>query len=594
MQTQSPTTAENAAAYDARPWLKEYPADVPPSLPYVDRSIGDVFADMVEGYGGKTAFVFQNYEMTFAELGRQAERMSSALAAAGVEQGDVVMLVLPNVPHFPVCYYGAMKRGVALAAAPPNSVEREIEHLLKDCGSRVIITLDLLYDKIANIWERAGVETVIVGTVADFFPTHARLLGSWTGKIPKPKAPVPYGGKVQSMRAFLRTGKRAVTDASVDPDEVALLQYTGGTTGTPKAAMLTHRSLLTNAQQMLGWFPTLHVGEETILAVLPFFHVYGVTLVMNAGLLLAARTVLIPRPVVSDMFEAIRRYRPTIFPGVPTLYVSIINDSRAKEYDLSSINTCVSGGAPLPLEVKRDFEKITGGHLYEGYGLSEASPLTHANPHDERSRLGSIGLPVPNTEVRILDDAGNPVPIGGEGELTVRGPQVMKGYWRRPEETADVLQDGWLRTGDVARMDEDGWFYIVDRKKDLIITGGENIYPREVEEVLFEHPAVQEAAVVGVPHPFGGEIAKAFIVLRPGMQATKKDITQFAAERLAKHKVPRAVEFRAELPKSAAQKVLRRVLAEEERARQSTRRPRRNSSTGGNSAVAEEVQGQSD
>jgi long-chain acyl-CoA synthetase len=295
---------------------------------------------------------------------------------------------------------------------------------------------------------------------------------------------------------------------------------------------------------------------------------------MNAGLLLGANTVLIARPVTSDIFEAIRRHRPTIFPGVPTLYVALMNDERHKEYDLSSIQTCVCGGAPLPLEVKRDFEAITGGHLYEGYGLSEASPLTHAQPYDGRGRVGSMGLPVADTQARIVDDDDNPVPVGDEGELVVRGPQVMKGYWRREEETAETLRGGWLHTGDIARMDSDGWFSIVDRKKDLIITGGENVYPREIEEVLYEHPKVKEVAVVGVPHPFGGEIAKAFIVLKPGEEATKKDIIQFASVRLSKQKVPRAVEFRAELPKSAAQKILRRVLAEEESSRQ-TKRGRR-------------------
>jgi long-chain acyl-CoA synthetase len=336
--------------------------------------------------------------------------------------------------------------------------------------------------------------------------------------------------------------------------------------------MLTHGSLLANARQMTGWFPQLKTGEETILAVLPFFHVYGVTLVMNAGLLLAATTVLVPRPMSSEMFEAIARYRPTVFPGVPSLYVAIVNDERSKRYDLSSIDACVCGGAPLPLEVKRAFESLTGGHLYEGYGLSEASPVTHAVPHDGRGRVGSMGLPIQNTDARIVDELGRDVPVGSDGELLIRGPQVMKGYWRRPEETADVLSDGWLRTGDIARMDEDGWFSIVDRKKDVIITGGENIYPREVEEVLFEHPSIKEVAVVGVPHPYGGEIAKAFVVLVPGATATKKDITQFAAQRLSKYKIPRAVEFRDELPKSAAHKVLRRVLAEQELERQQSHR----------------------
>lgn len=574
MEAESQTEGDPAAAYDARPWLSQYPVDVPAALEYPSETIWALLEVTAAEHGDKTAFVFQDTEMSFRGLYRQSVRMSQALADAGVRRGDVVMLLLPNMPHFPVAYYGALRLGAIVAAAPPNSVEREIEGLLRDSGARVVITVDLLYDKVEKIWQRNDVTAVIVGTPVDFMPLWKRMVGRATGKVPKPRSPVQYTDTVLPMLRFLRRGT-PVDTADIQPDDVALLQYTGGTTGLPKGAMLTHRSLLANARQMKGWFPRLKDGEETILAVLPFFHVYGVTLVMNAGLLLAARTVLVPRPVLADIFAEIRKYRPTIFPGVPTLYVAIVNDSRSREYDLSSIDICVSGGAPLPAEVKRDFERLTGGHLYEGYGLSEASPLTHAEPHDTRSRVGSMGLPVPDTEARIVDPEGRAVPVGDDGELLVRGPQVMKGYWRRPEETADVLCDGWLRTGDVARMDREGWFYIVDRKKDVIITGGENIYPREVEEVLFEHPAVQEVAVVGVPHPYGGEIAKAFIVVREGHTLSKKDISQFAGERLARHKVPRAVEFRAELPKSAAQKVLRRVLAEEERRRQAALPARR-------------------
>jgi len=576
MQTETATTRDSAAPYDARPWLEHYPPDVPASIPYPHQSIWEALEDIASRYGDRTAFVFQNYGMSYRQLLRSSARMSAALAKVGVSRGDVVLVVLPNIPHFPVTYYGTLRLGAALASAPPTSVERELEFFIKDSGARTVVTLDLLYEKIENVWERCGVENVIVGTVTDFMPIWIRMAAPFLERVPKPKRPVLYGGRVHRMSSFLFSAPGLTVENAGRPQDVALLQYTGGTTGQPKAAMLTHASLLANARQMRTWFPTLRDGKETILAVLPFFHVYGVTLVMNAGLLLAARTVLIAAGwAPAEIFEAIRRYRPTVFPGVPTLFVAIVNDERSRTYDLRSIDVCVSGGAPLPLEVKRDFERITGGHLYEGYGLSEASPLTHAQTYDGRARPGSMGLPVIDTQARIVEESGEPVPIGVEGELCVRGPQVMQGYWRRAEDTAATLRDGWLYTGDIARMDEDGYFYIVDRKKDLIITGGENIYPREIEEVLFEHTKVKECAVVGVEHPFGGEIAKAFIVLKEGETATKKDITQFAGERLAKHKVPRAVEFRSELPKSQAGKVLRRILAEEERTRRPAGRKRR-------------------
>ncbi len=574
MQAEIPVSSGAETPYERRPWLGQYSPDVPAALELPPQSIWDALEDTVTRHGDSGALVFQNFGMTYRELRDHAARMSSALSRVGVKEGDVVLALLPNLPHFPVTYYGTVRLGAALTTASPLSVEREIEALIKDSGASTIVTLDLLFEKVANVFEACGVHTVVVGSATDFMPLWARLGGKYLKKAPQPKEAVTYGGKVQSMRRFLRSGRSDVAVRAVEPERVALLQYTGGTTGLPKAAMLTHASLLANARQMVGWFPDLRDGEETILAVLPFFHVYGVTLVMNAGLLLAANTILIPRPMSTEMFEAIPRYRPTIFPGVPTLYVAIVNDQRSRTFDLSSIDVCVCGGAPLPAEIKRDFEQLTGGHLYEGYGLSEASPVTHAVPHDGRSRVASMGLPLQNTDARIEDENGNAVPVGESGELVVRGPQIMKGDWRREADTADVLRDGWLRTGDIARMDDDGWFYIVDRKKDLIITGGENIYPREVEEVLFEHPKVKEVAVVGVPHPYGGEIVKAFVVLMPGETATKKDITQFAAQRLAKHKVPRAVEFRDDLPRSSAHKVLRRVLAEEERARQGQRKPR--------------------
>jgi long-chain acyl-CoA synthetase len=356
---------------------------------------------------------------------------------------------------------------------------------------------------------------------------------------------------------------------------LAVLLRTGGTTGSPKAVMLTHANLVANASQMRHWFPDRQEAKETILAIVPFFHAFGLTLALDAGLLLAARLVLIPRIVLSDLFRAIDEYRPSVLPGVPSLFAALCASERTAEHDLRSIRVCVSGGAPLPLEVKRRFEAMTGSHLYQGYGLTEASPATHCEPHDGSAPPGSIGLPLPDTDALIVDEAGQSMPAGAAGELIVRGPQVMQGYWNRPEETAGILKAGWLHTGDVARVDEQGYFSIVDRKKDVIITGGEHVYPAEVEELLMQHPKVKDAGVAGVPHPLRGEIVTAFIVLNEGEAATKAEIVHWLRSRLAPYKVPRAVEFRTILPTSPFGKVLRRELAAEEAARLRDRQPQR-------------------
>lgn len=572
MHTGLPAGAGETSSYDAQPWLLHYPRDVQHRLTYPDQSVWDLLEEVAAAHGDRPAYVFQGDSLTFEQVRAQSEQFSHTLASLGVQRGSNVLVMLPNVPHFPIAYYATLRLGAALAAISPLSVPREIEDFIRDSESRVVITLDLFYDKLHDVWQPCGVERVIVGTATDFMPWWKRTAAAVSRKAPRPAVPITYSDQVITMRQAIRDGRSGKSRAVATSSDVALLQYTGGTTGAPKAAMLTHANLLANARQGQALFPTLKVCEETIIGLLPFSHIYAVTLILNFGLLLAARTILIPRLDMGQIFESIRRYQATIFPGVPTLYVRLINDDRAQRYDMSSIEVCLSGGAPLPIEVKRGFERATGGHLYEAYGLSEASPLTHVQPHDESGKLGSIGLPVQDTEARIVNpETGEPVPVGDEGELVVRGHQIMRGYWKRPEDTANALRDGWLYTGDIARMDSDGYFFIVDRIKDLIITGGENIYPREIEEVLFEHPGVEEAAVVGVPHPYGGEIAKAFIVPKQGVDLSKQELTRFASERLSKHKVPRAFEFRDTLPKSTAGKVLRRVLKDEETTRQAER-----------------------
>jgi long-chain acyl-CoA synthetase len=375
---------------------------------------------------------------------------------------------------------------------------------------------------------------------------------------------------VRRWRDLMASTITRAGEAEVDPaGDLALLQYTGGTTGSSKGVMLSHRNLRANTEQVRAWFPDADPGREVMMAVLPFFHAYGLTVCLLLGVRLGAALVLLPRFDLDQVMAAVDRHRPTLFPGVPTMYVAINNEVAKGGHDLSSIKACLSGAAPLPLEVAERFERYSGGRLVEGYGLSECSPVALANPIYGKRKAGTIGMPLPDTLARVVDaaDPDSLPPAGEPGELAIKGPQVMRGYWNRPEESAQVLRDGWLLTGDLALMDDEGYFQIVDRKKDLIIAGGFNVYPREVEEVLYEHPKVEEVSVVGVPDSYLGEVVKAFVVLRPGEEATTEEIRSFAKERLAAYKVPRVVEFRDELPKTLIGKVLRRALVEEERAK---------------------------
>jgi long-chain acyl-CoA synthetase len=482
-----------------------------------------------------------------------------------------VLAVLPNIPQFVVAHFGILKAGGVVAALSPLLVEREIAALARDSGARVLIGLDRMWDKLAPLVARGELDLAIVTGVQDELPTLKRLLYPLKYRKELVNIPDDSQHRVQHYRKFLAGASDRDPLVPRGPDDIALFQHTGGTTGLPKAAVLTHRNLVANALQSRAYIPDLREAQEVVMAILPFFHAYGVTLCLHIAVYIGATNVLLPRFDVQDVMAQIAKEQPTVLPGVPTLYSALINaagNNPERLRSLQSIRYCISGGAPLPLSVQQRFEEITGGRLVEGYGLSEASPVTHANPLDGRSRIGTIGLPLPDTEARVVDiDTGEQMPPGERGELVIRGPQIMQGYWQRPEETAGVLRDGRLYTGDIAVMDADGFFQIVDRRKDVIITGGENIYPREVEEVLYQHPKILEAAVIGVTHAVGGQVVKAFIVPRPGETLDRREVLQFCNERLAKYKVPRQIEFRDSLPKSPTGKILRRPLQEEEAAR---------------------------
>jgi len=565
-----------ASVYDARPWLEHYPAEVPASLSYPEINLAQWLEETAARYPDRAATIYFGARLSYQQLRQHVRAFAGALASLGVGPGDRVAIILPNVPQAVIAYYAVLWLGGVVVMTNPLYTPRELLHQLRDADLRVVVALDLILPRLAQVVSDAGIRHVIVTSVADFLPGPLRLLYPVRqavqarrerrrrgGTHPAPVVRLPEGVTRHDFRSLLRHPPADGPARVRAREDVALLQYTGGTTGTSKGVMLTHFNLAANCTQIEAWLYKIKGQPATVLAALPFFHVYGLTTVLNFAVMSGATMILMPRFEAREAVKLLQRHRPQLFPGVPTMYVAINALPDVERFRLDSLEACISGAAPLPVAVQETFERLTGGRLIEGYGLTEASPVTHSNPIWGRRKAGSIGLPWPDTEARVVDPAsGEPVPPGEIGELAVRGPQVMKGYWRRPEETAAVLKDGWLLTGDLARMDEDGYFYIVDRKKDLIIAGGFNIYPREVEDVLYEHPAVKEAAVVGVEDPYRGETVRAYVVLKEGQTATPDQLEAFCRERLASYKVPRQFVFLDELPKTLVGKVLRRALRE--------------------------------
>ncbi|SFI73074.1 long-chain acyl-CoA synthetase [Paenibacillus sp. UNC496MF] len=558
----------------AWPWLRNYPGEVAPDVAIPNIALGDMLIQTAAKHPAKEALFFFGKRISYKELLAAAQRMAAGLQAAGVAKGDRVAILLPNCPQAVVSYFGALLAGAVVVMTNPLYVERELEHQLRDSGAAVIVTLDVLYPRLGRVRGESpeagpvpGLRKVIVTSIQDGLPFPKNLLYPIKQRRAGPQPLIPYGKDgVTRYASFMAKASKLPAHVETAPEtDVAQLQYTGGTTGTAKGVMLTHRSLIANAVQCEAWFYRMREGQERFLAALPLFHVFGLTVIMNLSVLKASSIVLLPRFEIENVLKAIRDEKPTVFPGAPTMYVALLNHPDAKKYDLSSVKACISGSAPLPLEVQTRFEAVTGGRLIEGYGLTEAAPVTHANPLWTKRKIGTIGLPLPGTLAKVVDPAtGGELPAGDVGELLVKGPQVMKGYWNRPEATAEALRDGWLHTGDLASVDADGFFTIVDRIKDIIIAGGFNIYPREVEEVLYEHPAVREAAVIGVKDEYRGETVKAFIVLRKDVTVSAMQLDRWCRERLAVFKVPHLYEFRDELPMSMIGKVLRRKLKEEE------------------------------
>ena len=562
-----------------RPWLGSWPEGVPKSIDYPEIPVHELLRRAAKEFGGRPAITFYGKSISYRDLDAAADRFAAGLRRIGVLPGDLVSLVLPNTPHFVVAFFAVLRTGGIVVQTNPLYTPRELEGLWTDAGVETVVTLDLFWHNVSKARANAGVKRVVVCDVGEFLKVPLRQLypikkrrdlkkqGHWPLDI-------PHEVGIHRFADLARTPPSPALETRASLDDVVVLQYTGGTTGTSKGAMLTNRNLIANAMQVAAWFSAGSHRSEKLLGAIPLFHVYGLTAVMLLSVVAGIEVILYPNPrEIGAILKLINKTKPSLFPGVPTMYIAILRHPKLAKYDLRSIRACISGAAPLPNEVRKQFEAATGGRLVEGYGLTEASPVTHCNPLNGVVKE-CIGIPFPDTDAKIVDadDPTREVAQGEVGELAVRGPQVMKGYWNKPEETRNVLRDGWLLTGDLAKMDADGYFYIVDRKKDMILCSGYNVYPREVEEVLFMHPAVGEAAAIGVPDPYRGETVKAFVVLKPGRTATEADLIAFCKERLAPFKVPKAVEFATALPMSLVGKVLRRQLREQELAKASTAR----------------------
>jgi long-chain acyl-CoA synthetase len=560
--------------YADKPWLASYPPEVPADYEFPEVPLTRLLDDAAASFPTTTAVAFLGTRITYREMKDQVDRFATALAGLGVSKGDRVALVLPNCPQNVIAFFAALRLGAVVVEHNPLYTEAEMAHQLADCGAEVVVCLDKVYDTVAAVRGQTAVREIVVASVVEFLPQKQRLLLQLPlAKAKKTKAeisaPVPKG--VKTFLQVLHGAKTPARQAPVDPrTDLALLQYTGGTTGLSKGAKLTHYNLVANAYQNRLWLPDVQAGREVSLAVLPLFHAYGLTVCMNLTVLLGGTLVLIPKFDLSAVFKAIDEFKPTLFPGVPPIYKAIVDSPEVRRHDLKSIKACISGAMKLPLETQEQFEKVSGGRLVEGYGMTETSPSTHANPVFGKRKTGTIGMPLPGTECKIVsqDDASVEVPPGEPGELAVRGPQVFSGYWNRDEESvAAFTADGFILTGDVARMDAEGYFEIVDRKKELIIAGGFNIYPSEVENVLFALAGVADCVVVGLPDRYRGETVKAYVVRAPGVTLTEEDVVAHCAESLTAYKVPKIVEFRESLPRTVVGKVLRRVLLEEEKAK---------------------------
>jgi long-chain acyl-CoA synthetase len=554
-----------------RIWHKAYAPHVPPSLNYEKITLPEALERTALRFPDRVSLVMMGKKLTFKQINELVDRFANALTALGIKKGDKVAIMLPNIPQTVIATYAVFKLGAVVVMHNPLYTERELEYQLKDSDSVCAICLDLLVPRLLKLKEKTSVETIIACHIKDYLPFPAKQLFPYLKKAMH--RDTSSGEGILDFVELIKKYPATPPKITVTFDELSTLLYTGGTTGLSKGVMLSHKNISVNVQQLKAWIYDAEEGRDSILGIFPFFHSAGFTAVMNQSIYRGISVPLVPKPEPGVILDMVRKYRPDWFPCVPTIYVGILNHARFGTTDFSCVKGCVSGAAPLALETIRDWEKKVGATIIEVYGLSETSPLSHANPWHGKTKVGSVGVPVCDTDCRIVDlETGmNDKPQGESGEILLKGPQVASGYYKKPKETGSSFKDGWFYTGDIGYMDEEGYLFIVDRKKDMIIASGFNIYPREIEEVLFEHPKIKEACAIGIPDAYRGETVKIFVVNKPGESLSEQELNTYCREKLAAYKVPKQVEFLNELPKSAIGKVLRRELKEREIKKQNSK-----------------------
>jgi long-chain acyl-CoA synthetase len=545
-------------------WHKAYAPGVPASLNYENITLQDALVRTARRFPDSISLIMMGKKITFRELDELVNRFAGALADLGVRKGDKVALILPNMPQLVIATYAVFRLGAVVVMNNPLYTESELEHQLNDSESKTAICMDLLVPRIQKLKSKTGIETIIACHIRDYLPFPLKQIFP-IAKRQMHRNTDPNEG-VHDFLDLVKKYPANPPDTDISWDDPAILLYTGGTTGVSKGVVHTHGTICTNVQQIKAWIPDVEPGKDLMLGTLPFFHSAGFTAGMNTCLYQGITLALIPRPEPGIILKMTRKYQPQWFPCVPTIYVGILNHPNFSGSIFSSVKGCLSGAAPLAMETIRDWDEKVGATIIEVYGLTETAPVSHANPWGGKTKVSSVGVPLPDTDCRIVDvETGTKeMPIGESGEILLKGPQLTPGYYKRPDETSESIRNGWFHTGDVGYMDDEGYLFIVERKKDMIIAGGYNIYPREIDEVLYEHPAIQEACAVGLPDPYRGETVKAYIVIKEGESLTEQEVIDYCGEKLARYKIPKAVEFMEELPKSVIGKVLRRKLREME------------------------------